>query len=85
MNTETLRKMLAWSAVVNYVILIIWFIAFTMAHDWARDVHTRWFKLSAEQFDSLNYMGMSIYKIGVLLFNIAPYLALRIIEARQNS
>ena len=83
MNTENLKKMLAWSAVVNYVILIIWFVAFIVAHDWIRDVHTRWFKLSAEQFDLANYMGMSIYKIGVLLFNITPYLALRIVDARQ--
>ena len=84
MDLETLRKVLGWSAVINYIIIIICFGAFAGAHDWLRGMHTTWFKLSPEQFDSLNYLGMSIYKIGVLLFNVAPYLALRIVRSRQK-
>ncbi|HEV7699840.1 MAG TPA: hypothetical protein VGO43_06400 [Pyrinomonadaceae bacterium] len=84
MNPETLKRMLAWSAVINYVILIIWFIAFFCAHDWLRDVHARFgFKLSPDQFDFAHYLGMSIYKIGIMLFNLVPYLALRI--ARRDA
>lgn len=84
MNLETLQKLLAWSTVINYAIMIIWFVAFMGAHDWIRDLHGRWFKLSAEQFDFANYLGISIFKIGVLLFNLAPYLALRIVRFRQK-
>jgi hypothetical protein len=32
-----------------------------------------------EQFDSAHYTGMAIYKIGVLLLNLAPYFALRMV------
>ena len=39
----------------------------------------RWFRLSDEQFDSLHYLGMSIYKIGILLFNLVPFIVLCII------
>lgn len=84
MNTETLRRMLAWSWVINWAILIIWFLAFTLAHDAVRDIQARWFKMSTDQFDALNYLGIAIYKIGVLLFNIVPYIALRIVEARPK-
>lgn len=83
MNAETLKRMLAWSTVINYAILIIWAMITVFAHDWARDWVARWYKLLPEQFDYANYMGMSIYKIGIVLFNLVPYLALRI--ARRDA
>jgi hypothetical protein len=85
MTTDTVRKVLAWSTVINYVILIIWFVAFYAAHDWIYAYHGRFFKLAPEQFDGLHYLGMSVYKIGILLFNLVPYLAMRIVEHRQKT
>ena len=41
--------------------------------------HDRWVHLSVEQFDALHYAGMALYKIGILLFNLVPYIALRIV------
>jgi len=32
-----------------------------------------WFRLSREQFDGLHYAGMSIFKIGIILFNLVPF------------
>lgn len=84
MKIADVRRMLAWSMVINYIILLIWFIAFISAHDWMRDLHGRWFRLSPDQFDFAHYMGMSIFKIGVMLFNLAPYLALRIVDKRKE-
>src|SRR6476659_4292317 len=73
MNTEILKRTLAWSAVINYVILIIWFVAFFAAHDWLFSLHGRFgFRLSAEQFDFAHYLGMAIYKLGIMLFNLVP-------------
>jgi hypothetical protein len=43
-------------------------------------LHGRWFRLSVEQFDMLHYAGMSIYKIGVLLLNAVPWIALHIVH-----
>jgi hypothetical protein len=61
------------------VILLLWFFVFALAHDWIRHFHGRWFRLSDERFDALHYVGMSIYKIGILLFNLVPLLVLQII------
>ena len=86
MNAETLKRTLAWCTVINYLVLIIWFVAFFAAHDWLRELHARFgFKLSPEQFDFAHYMGMAVYKIGILLFNLVPYLALRIAGDRDRS
>lgn len=78
MNLDTARHILLWCAIINYGVLIVWFLAFRSAHDWLYHVHGRWFRISAEQFDAIHYAAMAIYKIGVLLFNVAPYIALRI-------
>jgi len=55
------------------------FVAFFAAHDWLFSLHGRFgFRLSAEQFDFAHYLGMAIYKLGIILFNLVPYLALRV-------
>jgi hypothetical protein len=54
----------------------VWFLVFAIARDWMRRFHGRWFRLSDEQFDALHYLGMSTYKIGILLFNLVPLIVL---------
>jgi len=75
MITHEIREFLLWSLAINYVILLVWFSAFVYAHGWMYRLHTRWFKLSVETFDAIHYAGMSVYKIGVLLLNLAPFAA----------
>jgi hypothetical protein len=80
MNLDTLREVLLWSMVVNYGVLLIWFAAFTLAHDRIYALHHRWFSISRETFDALHYGGMAAYKIGVLLLNVAPLAALWLVR-----
>jgi hypothetical protein len=78
-SSEILIGFLAWCAVVNYLILIAWFLAFMFAREWIYDIHRKWFPISPERFNAVNYAGMAVYKILVLVFNLVPYIALRII------
>jgi hypothetical protein len=78
-TVEVARHVLLACTVINYGILLVWFLAFVLAHDLMQRVHGRWFHLSLEQFDSIHYAGMSIFKIGILLLNLAPFLALSIL------
>ena len=71
-----IRALLLWGLAVNYVFLIIWFAVFVYAHGWLYRLHTRWFGLSTATFDAIHYAGMAVYKIGILLFNLTPLLAL---------
>ena len=79
MSIETTRSFLLWCLGINYGILMLWFLAFIVAHDSLHRLHARWFRISVEQFDLVHYTGMAIYKIGVLLLNLVPYLALRMV------
>ncbi|WP_296289624.1 DUF6868 family protein [Pseudomonas sp.] len=71
-----LKPFLLYCTLINYVVLLVWFAAFTLAHGFVYRLHSRWFALSVEQFDAIHYGGMAVYKIGVLLFNLVPLLAL---------
>ena len=79
MTIETLRHALLWCAVINYGVLFVWFLFFVFVHNGLHRLHGKWFRLPLEQFDALHYGGMSVYKIGILLFNLVPYVALRIV------
>jgi Family of unknown function (DUF6868) len=80
MSVDMLRKMLFWCGVINYGILLVWFLFLWVAHDWMYALHGQWFHLSVEQFDMLHYAGMSVFKLGVLLLNVVPWIALHIVR-----
>jgi len=79
MTIAVTRTLLLWCTVTNYGVLLLWFLVFVFAHDWMHRIHGRWFRLSREQFDALHYAGMSILKIGIILFNLVPFIVLSII------
>ncbi len=41
-------------------------------------MHRRWFRLAVEEFDMVHYGAMAVYKLGILLLNLVPYVALRL-------
>lgn len=84
MSIETARDILFWCTVINYGMLVVWILFFTLAHDMMYRLHVQWFRISVEQFDSIHYMGMTVYKVGILLFNLVPYVVLLIIVGRSN-
>jgi hypothetical protein len=76
MTIEFARRFLLWCTIIDYAVLIVWFIAFISAGNWLYGVHGRLFRLSREQFDAIHYGGMAVYKIGILLFNLVPLIVL---------
>jgi hypothetical protein len=76
MNHTDLSRLLIYCAVVNYAVLVVWFVAFITAHNWLYRLHVKWFLLSPERFDAIHYGGMAIYKLGILLFTVVPASAL---------
>lgn len=79
MNYHHILHILIVCTLFNYAVLILWFAVFTFAHDWLYRLHSRWFKIPVETFDTIHYAGLAIYKIGILLFNIAPLVAMHFV------
>lgn len=80
MTVEVVRGFFAWCTLINMGLLVWWFLWFFLAHDWIYGLHGRWFKLSEERFDAIHYAAMAFFKISLIVFNLVPYLALRIIS-----
>lgn len=78
MNTETLSNFLLWCAVINYALLITWFLAFLLARDLIYKMHSKFFRISEEQFNAIIYAAIAFYKILIIVFSLIPYIALRI-------
>ncbi|MBN2309105.1 MAG: hypothetical protein JXR94_09055 [Candidatus Hydrogenedentes bacterium] len=72
------RQTLLWCFVINTGLLLWWFLLFALAHDWVYRWHSKWYKLSVEQFDAIHYAGMAFYKIAIFFFTFVPWLALLI-------
>jgi hypothetical protein len=60
-------------------LLLWWFLAFVFMRDLVKRIHGKWFQISDESFDKLHYAGMTLFKVFVLVFNLVPYLAMRIV------
>lgn len=84
MNTGFAQSFLLWCLIINYGVLLIWFLMFRIAHDWLFQFHGRWFRLTVERFDAIHYGAMAVYKIGILLFNLVPYVALLIVGSHAG-
>jgi len=76
---ELLLEFLKICLYINIGILMWWFLFLVFAHDFVYRFHTKWFKLSVEQFDAIHYSGIAFLKILIFVFNIVPYVALLII------
>ena len=80
MNSELLLQGLEICLCINFGLVLWWFLFFVFAHDFVYRLHSRWFKVSVEQFDAIHYAGLAMYKILIFLFNLAPYIALTVLS-----
>jgi len=79
MDTLNLEEFLLWCTVINYSILMLWFFMFIMAKDLIYKIHTRWFDIPKERFDGMHYVMLGFYKLSIFLFNLVPYVVVKII------
>ncbi|HTN29830.1 MAG TPA: hypothetical protein VL178_03210 [Pseudomonas sp.] len=79
MGIDGIKDVLLWCVLFNYLILLLWSGLFIFARGWMYRLHSRWFKLAPETFDALHYGALALYKIGILLFNLIPWLALCVV------
>lgn len=79
MDTETLTKLFAWMTVLNTGFLLFATVMLWALRDWATGVHGAMFALADDDLRRSYFEYLSRYKILILVFNLAPYIALRIV------
>lgn len=79
MTLDDLRSFLLYSTILNYALLLWWFLLFARFRYELFRLHSKWFEIPAELFDRLHYQLMGMYKIGIFLFNLSPLIALQFV------
>lgn len=78
MNNFNLQEFLLLCTVINLSLEALWGLLMVLPHGWMYDLMARAFRLTPAQFDLLNLAGIYAYKLLILVFNVGPYLALRL-------
>jgi hypothetical protein len=79
MSIEQLTAFFAWSTLINLAFLIfatIWLIAW---RKFTLRIHSRLFGVNETDLLNIYIKYLAYYKIAFFVFNLVPYLALRII------
>jgi len=79
MSIASLQQAFLWGAILNYCLLILWWVIIRLPHEWIYNLSGKGFSVSREQFDSCNLLGIILYKIGIIMLFVTPYIALRIV------
>ncbi|RLE18290.1 MAG: hypothetical protein DRJ50_13190 [Actinobacteria bacterium] len=79
MTLEVIRNMLGWCTLINFGILLLWFVMMVPARGVVHGIHGKMFRLAPEQMDEIHYRLMAQFKMLVIVFCLVPYLALRIV------
>ena len=76
---EYLGKILIRSFLMGLVLLIIWQLALGLAPDCMFAAQSQWFCFTPESFNMVNYCGMGILKLVLIVFFLFPYLSIRLV------
>ncbi len=82
MDVQTLTAFFKWCTIINIALFILSAIMILAAPDFIYSVHGKLFHIPREGFDVVLYSFLGLYKIVILVFNLVPYVALRIIEKK---
>jgi len=78
MSLHDLTVFLGWSTVINFAVLIIAAIMIFGCRNFICNVHSKLTGVPKKDLPLQYFQYMANYKIAILVFNLAPYLALRI-------
>lgn len=76
MDLAGLQTFLGWCIVFNYGLLFLWFIGLKLTGDWVFRLQGRLFGLDPDSVRTEHFHMMGQFKLIVMVFNIAPWLAL---------
>jgi len=76
---EYLAKILIRTLFLGLALLILWLLFFAFATDWMYRMQSQWFEMSKASFHLINYCGIGLLKITILVFFLFPYLSVRLV------
>ncbi len=79
MTLEQMTQFFGWCAILNIAMLAIAAAIVIWQQKWIAKIHSAMFGVPEQNLGIVYFKYLAYYKIAILVFNLAPYLALRII------
>ena len=79
-SIETLAAFLGWCTAINMGMLILASILLGLMRGSISKIHARMFPLDEADLSRAYFQYLAQYKIAFVIFNLVPYIALRIIS-----
>lgn len=79
MTIEIIREFLGWCSVINIGLLMFSSIFLFVFRGVASRVHSKMFNLDENYLSQAYFQYLAQYKIAIIVFNIVPYFAIRIV------
>lgn len=79
MDIQTLTAFFMWCTIINGAVFVFWASIGVLAPDWIFRMHSKWFSISRETFNTVIYSFLGFFKIVFVAFSLTPFLALLII------
>ncbi|MCT2532050.1 hypothetical protein N2488_02520 [SAR92 clade bacterium H231] len=79
-SIEQLTAFLGWCTLINIGLLLFSTLILALVKDFAINMHSKIFDLDPETLPAMYFDYLGRLKLLVIVFNLVPYLALRIIQ-----
>jgi hypothetical protein len=78
MTIESLTELLGWASVINIGILVLSTLAVITVRASITEIHSKIFGLDEKDLGRAYFQYLAQFKIAIIVLNIAPYIALKI-------
>ena len=72
MDLVAVRTFFMWCTILNGVLLTVSFLICTMGADWVYRMHSKWFPLPRETFNTMLYAFLGFYKLVYFVYCVIP-------------
>ncbi len=79
MDIQTLTTFFMWCTIINGGIFVLWTVLIMFAPNFIYRTQSKWLPIPRETFNVIIYSFLGLVKVVFIFFNVAPYVALRII------
>lgn len=79
MSIESLTSLFGWMTLINLGIMLFTLLGLVLVKQKAMAIHQRLFGLTAHDLSRAYFAYLAQYKIMVLVLNLVPYLALKLL------
>ena len=78
-NLDILTVFFGWCAIINIGVLLFTTVSLILMKGFVAGIHSRLFGIDQQNLPEAYFSYLANYKLAILLFNIVPYFALKLV------